>query len=75
MLCVNTTGEWALSYGNPNEAGQHPIKGLITTGTVSPLAVGSWHRLGLTTVKGGASGMFDGAALFSATPIRNIDAG
>jgi hypothetical protein len=76
MLCVNTTGEWTLSYGNPNEAAAAPIKGLVARGTTAqPLAVGSWHRLRLTTVKNVSSGSFDGATLFSERPVRNIDAG
>ena len=75
ILCVNSTGEWTLSYGNPNEADQRPIKGLVVRGTMRPLAIGSWHHLSLTTVKNVSSGSFDGVALFSKQLIRNIDTG
>ena len=77
MLCVNTTGEWTLSYGNPNEAANAPIKGLIARGRTTtpqqPIALGSWHRLSLTTIKNASSGWYDGAALFSEQTIRTID--
>lgn len=48
---------------------------LQARGTVRPPAIGSWHHLSLTTVKNTSFGSFDGVALFSKTPIRNIDAG
>jgi hypothetical protein len=76
MLCVNTTGEWTLSYGNPNEAAHAPIKGLVVHGAIDrPLSLGTWHSLKLVTVKNVSSGFFDGMALFSGQRIRTIDTG
>jgi hypothetical protein len=79
MLCVNTTGGWTLSYGNPNEAyaiDRRGIKGIVARGTVHhPLTPGSWHRISLTTVKNASSGSLDGMALFSEQTIRTIDTG
>jgi hypothetical protein len=76
MLCVNTTGEWTLSYGNPNEAADTPIKGLVVRGAIDrPLTLGSWQSLKLVTVRNVSSGWFNGTPLFSAQHIRTIDTG